>query len=81
MGLRKTDSSTARIAADRLPHNDRIPRGGRERLPIADAACILLAWEAGELSEGQAAKLLGLDRVSARARRQDMIKQGADLAR
>lgn len=37
---------------------------------------ICLAWEAGELSEGRAAKLLGLDRVSARQVKGDAIARG-----
>lgn len=40
---------------------------------------ILLAWEAGELSEGQAMKALGVDRVSARVKKQEAIKEGAAL--
>ena len=47
----------------------------------ADSACILLAWEAGKISEGQAAKLMGVDRVTARDRKITMINQGIALAR
>ena len=35
---------------------------------------ICLAWEAGELSEGQVAKALGYDRVTCRAIAQDAIE-------
>ena len=47
----------------------------------ADSACVLLAWEAGEITEGVAAKLLGIDRVSARERKQCMIMRGVQLSR
>lgn len=34
---------------------------------------VLLAWEAGEFSEGQAAKLLGVDRVALRVLRTECL--------
>mgnify|MGYP003344296207 CR=1 FL=1 len=37
---------------------------------------ILLAWEAAELSEGQAAKALDMDRVSLRMLKEASIKSG-----
>lgn len=40
---------------------------------------ICLAWESGELSEGQAAKALNYDRVTLRGIREDGIKAGRDL--
>ena len=40
----------------------------------------LLAWEAGELSEGVASEQIGLDRVSARERKKVAIKVGTALA-
>jgi hypothetical protein len=40
-------------------------------------AVIVLAWVEGLLSEGQAAKALGLDRLDARARRDWLIADGA----
>jgi hypothetical protein len=40
---------------------------------------IILAWEAGELSEGQAAKALEVDRVTARDMRLRAIQAGARL--
>lgn len=45
----------------------------------ADAACVLLAWEAGEITEGRAAKLLKTDRVSLRGLRLKMIEQGTKM--
>lgn len=51
-----------------------------EQLTIEDLQ-VLLAWEAGELSEGQAAKTLGLDRVAARDLRLGQIQAGVDRAR
>ena len=41
----------------------------------ADAACVLLAWEAAEITEGQAAKLLRMDRVDVRGLRLKMLEQ------
>lgn len=41
---------------------------------------ILLAWEAGELSEGQAAKALQVPVVKARATKQRMIETGKAAA-
>lgn len=35
---------------------------------------VLLAWEAGELSEGQASKMLNIDRVSLRVMRDEYLK-------
>jgi len=43
-------------------------------------ATILLAWEAGELSEGAVARALQLGRVECRMLRDYWISQGADLA-
>lgn len=37
---------------------------------------ILLAWEAGELSEGQASKILGIDRIAARIKRDEAVADG-----
>ena len=45
----------------------------------AEDALILLAWEAGELSEGQAAKALGVDRVTARDRRLSAVERGHNI--
>lgn len=41
---------------------------------------IMLAWEAGELSEGQAAKALGVERVALRDLRRIAVNTGAALA-
>jgi hypothetical protein len=43
-------------------------------------AAICLAWEAGELSEGQAATALGVDRIGARLRREAILGRGVVLA-
>jgi hypothetical protein len=48
--------------------------GGLERL------CVLLALEANELSEGQAAKALGLDRVGVRDRLIKAKEAGVKIA-
>ncbi len=37
---------------------------------------VLLAWESGDLSEGQAAKALGIDRLELRERRINAIHTG-----
>jgi hypothetical protein len=37
---------------------------------------ILLAWECGELSEGQVSKALKIDRISARKMRDDFVAEG-----
>jgi hypothetical protein len=41
---------------------------------------ILLAWEAGEMTEEQAARLLGVDRLAARQMKLDAIETGKKLA-
>ena len=46
---------------------------GRRVLPV------LLAWEAGQLSEGQAAVLLGLDRVGVRSLRLEYLDRASSL--
>lgn len=58
-------------------------RGGRSYLAERDAEKlradrleVCLAWEAGEISEGTAAKLLGMDRVTARGFKLDAIARG-----
>lgn len=43
-------------------------------------AAIVAAWEAGELTEGQAASALGRDRLGARLLREAVIGAGIDLA-
>jgi predicted ArsR family transcriptional regulator len=40
---------------------------------------ICLAWACGELSEGQASKALGLDRVSARGHLAQLVEDGRAL--
>lgn len=42
-------------------------------------ALILLAWEAGELTEGQAMEALGVDRIGARLKREAGIGAGVAL--
>ncbi len=42
---------------------------------------ILLAWEHGDLTEGQAAKALQVDRMDARQMIWDAIEEGNKLAR
>jgi len=55
-------------------------RGSRRSyLTEAEDALIILAWQAGELSEGQAARALGLDRVTARDRRIAAIERGQEI--
>lgn len=54
----------------RLSANDRL-----------ENVLILLAWEAGELSEGQVVAALGADRLQQRSDRIDAIKLGAELGR
>lgn len=44
------------------------------------ALYVLLAWEAGEISEGVAAKQIATDRVSAREKLQAAIKIGKAIA-
>lgn len=41
---------------------------------------LLLAWEAGELSEGQVSNMLGVDRVSLRMMREGAVAAGMTLA-
>lgn len=48
----------------------------RARMEI-ERLTILLGWEAGELSEGQAARLLGLDRLALRRKRQAVLERAA----
>lgn len=45
----------------------------------AENAAIVVAWEAGEVTEGQAARALGLDRVSARELKLKTIALGRAL--
>lgn len=45
-----------------------------DRFPVIPWVC--LAWEAGELSEGQVARALGVDRVTARELRTLSIENG-----
>ncbi len=51
--------------------------------PVAetDRLCILLAWLAGELSEGTVERALGTDRLTVRKWRLDAIRRGIELAR
>lgn len=53
---------------------------GFPRGPLGEAD-VLIAWAAGEVSEGTAAALLGMDRVAARARLARAVARGARLAR
>ncbi len=41
---------------------------------------ILLAWEAGEMSEGQVANMLNVDRVSLRMMREGAVAEGMEIA-
>lgn len=41
---------------------------------------LLLAWEAGHLSEGQVSNMLGVDRVSLRMMREGAVAAGMTLA-
>ncbi len=50
-------------------------------LSRADKVKILLAWEHGDLTEGQAAKALRVDRLDARQMSWDAIEEGNKLAR
>jgi hypothetical protein len=42
---------------------------------------LLIAWAAGEVSEGRLAELTGLDRTSLRGMLQNAIKRGEELAK
>lgn len=56
-------------------------RGGkRSASDESENAAIMLAWEAGEITEGQAAKALGVDRVSAREMKLKAVALGRALA-
>lgn len=48
---------------------------------IAEDAAVLVAWARGELSEGQAARTLGCDRVEARERLWRAIEAGMARAK
>lgn len=50
--------------------------GGTSHKTAKEDAQIMLAWEAGDLSEGQVAAALGLDRISLRKLRDDSIAAG-----
>ncbi len=54
-------------------------RSKRSYVTLYEDAVIVLAWEAGELSEGQATKALGTDRLSARERRDELIADGLKI--
>lgn len=55
-------------------------RGGkRSYVTQIEDLKICLAWESGELSEGQATKAMGYDRVTCRGIQQDAIKAGREL--
>lgn len=45
----------------------------------ARSHAVLIAFAAGELSEGQAAKLLGIDRINLRERQEDYTRAAAEL--
>lgn len=55
------------------------PRMEPHERPHVEELRILLAWEAGELSEGQAATWLRTDRVTARRWRALALKGAAEL--
>lgn len=59
--------------------SDDFPNVRKGGLSMA-AAKVLLAMAATELSEGQACKALGLDRVSLRKMRDDTVAEGVALA-
>ena len=40
------------------------------------AVCIVAAWNAGELSEGQVCRALGIDRIAARELRDSVVEEG-----
>ncbi len=72
MSLRRTRANRAYQAKH---------RGGTAcnyRTEMEDAL-IMLAWEAGELSEGQVARALALDRVSARVMKLEATRKGAEI--
>lgn len=56
-------------------------RGSDSYKSQAEDACVMLAMEAGEITEMQAADMIGVDVVTMRGRRQDMIKRGINLAK
>lgn len=56
-------------------------RGSRQSYKTQLENCqILLAWERGDLSEGQASKALGLNRIESRTLLAKQSEAGANLA-
>jgi hypothetical protein len=79
--------SAARALCDdaRKRRSDRLPQKkhrGSKNSYVTDIENlqIMLAWEAGELSEGQAAKALQVERVALRDLRRIAVNSGAALA-
>jgi len=53
--------------------------GENSYIRMYEDALIMLAWEAGELSEGQVVVALEADRIDQRQKRIDAIRMGAEL--
>lgn len=71
--------SIAKQRRDRLSqHKHRKSR--RSYKTELENAQILLAWEAAQLSEGQVARILDIDRVSLRMMREGAIAEGMNIA-
>jgi predicted ArsR family transcriptional regulator len=72
---------TPRLKARADRASQRKKRGSKTS-PVTDLedALVVLAWEAGELTEGQAAAALGVDRLGARLRREALLARGITLA-
>lgn len=55
-------------------------RGSRSYKSEAEDSAVLVALAMGEISEGKAARALGLDRVSVRDRLQILLREGCERA-
>lgn len=52
----------------------------KQHLSLGDLANLLLAWEAGEVSEGRVVEVTGFDRVTCRDLKLSAIEAGRKLA-
>lgn len=59
---------------------DGFPEFPPKDLTPEQLADLLIAWEAGEVSEGRMTELTGQDRVELRGLKQDAIERGMELA-
>lgn len=72
------ESTPAKTRAMRL-YQQKCRGGKRSPVTEVEDLKICLAWEAGELSEGQATTAMGYDRVACRGILQDAIMEGREL--